>query len=87
MTIHEWTSQRILSLCSEKNITLTTLASHCNISLRDLQSIINGNTMLKVDFVIAVCHALDVSLPAFFNGAEQDPEIYANVNKLLKKQK
>lgn len=87
MTIHEWTSQRILDLCSEKNITLTALASHCNISLHDLQNIINCNTVLKLDFIIAVCHGLDVSLPTFFDGAEQDPEIYVNVNKLLSKQK
>lgn len=68
MTITKWTSQRILNLCRERNITINKLANLSGLTQSTVDSIINGKSKNPSIITLKkICDGLDISLSDFFN--------------------
>lgn len=67
MTVGEAVRQRILNLCSERNITTNKLSTMCGITQSTLNNIISGrNNSATVSTIKKICDGLDITIVEFF---------------------
>lgn len=68
MNISEWTANRIITLCEEKEITINKLATLSGITQSTLNSIVKGESKNPSLMTIKkVCSGLNISINNFFD--------------------
>ncbi|MCT4660522.1 MAG: helix-turn-helix domain-containing protein [Tissierellales bacterium] len=68
MNISQWTANRLLSLCEEKDITLNKLATLSGITQSTLNSIVKGESKNpSLATIKKICIGLDISIKDFFD--------------------
>lgn len=68
MKISDAISQKLLKICSERNISVNRLAIICCLTQSTVQNIIDGNsTNPKMLTIVRICDGLNMSLKEFFD--------------------
>lgn len=68
MTIGFAIKERILELCSERNISINKLSTICGITQSTLSNITSGrNNSTTLSTLQKICDGLDISIQEFFN--------------------
>ncbi len=68
MTIGEATRERILQLCTERNITVNKLATLSGITQSTLNNIVSGrNNSATVSTIKKLCDGLEIGIEEFFH--------------------
>ncbi|MBR6525086.1 MAG: helix-turn-helix transcriptional regulator [Clostridia bacterium] len=74
-------ANRILALCTEKNITLNKLSFLCGITQSTLNNIIHGGSKNPtVDTVRRICTGLNMPMKSFFDTPEFDAATRIDTN-------
>lgn len=77
MKISEAISQKLLKICSERNISVNRLAIICCLTQSTVQNIIDGNsTNPKLLTIVRICDGLNISLKDFF-----DDDLFKNLDR------
>jgi transcriptional regulator with XRE-family HTH domain len=67
MKIDEAVKNRILELCTAKNITINKLGTICGITQSTLKNITSGRNGATVLTIKKICDGLDITIADFFN--------------------
>lgn len=68
MTIGEAVKERILELCSERNITVNKLSTICGLTQSTLNNIVSGrNNSTTVSTIKKICDGLEIEIIEFFS--------------------
>lgn len=67
MKIDEAVKNRILELCTTKNITINKLGTICGITQSTLKNITSGRNGATVLTIKKICDGLDITIADFFN--------------------
>lgn len=70
MNVQTAVKNRILKLCSSRNITINKLGTICGITQSTLKNIISGRNGATVLTVKKICDGLDMTIVEFFSADE-----------------
>lgn len=77
MKINDAVSQKLLKICSERNISVNRLAVICCLTQSTIQNIIDGNSSNpKLLTIVRICDGLNITLKDFF-----DDELFKNIDR------
>ncbi len=77
MKISDAVSQKLLQICSEKNISVNRLAIICCLTQSTVQNIIDGNSANpKLLTIVRICDGLNISLKDFF-----DDDLFKDIDR------
>ncbi len=71
MNISQCVSQRILDLCTERNITVNKLSTMSGVTQSTVNDIVNGKAKnIGIVTIKKLCDGLDITITEFFNTPE-----------------
>ena len=77
MKISDAVSQKLLQICSEKNISVNRLAIICCLTQSTVQNIIDGNSANpKLLTIVRICDGLNITLKDFF-----DDDLFKDIDR------
>lgn len=77
MKISDAISQKLLKICSERNLSINRLAIICCLTQSTVQNIIDGNSgNPKLLTIVRICDGLNISLKEFF-----DDEVFDEIDR------
>ena len=77
MKINDEVSQKLLKICSERNISVNRLAVICCLTQSTIQNIIDGNSSNpKLLTIVRICDGLNITLKDFF-----DDKLFKNIDR------